>query len=75
MHAKVMPPLRRAFDFAHGPAEDIITELSRTRCEEIIRSPETKLLIVKFERSVSAEDARKAWRDGLENNCQGSLPS
>jgi hypothetical protein len=38
--------------------------------EEIIRSPETKLLIVRFERSVRAEDAQKAWRDGLENNCQ-----
>jgi hypothetical protein len=37
--------------------------------EEIIRSPDTKLLTVRFERSVSADDARKAWRDGLENNC------
>jgi hypothetical protein len=37
--------------------------------EEIIRSPDTKLLTVRFERSVSAERARKAWRDGLENNC------
>jgi Chalcone isomerase-like len=35
----------------------------------IIRSPETKLLTVRFERSVSAEDARKAWREGLQNNC------
>ena len=38
--------------------------------EEIIRSPDTKLLTVKFERNVSADDARKAWRDGLENNCE-----
>ena len=38
--------------------------------EEIIRSPETKLLIVQFERNVSAEQARKAWRDGLLNNCE-----
>ncbi len=37
--------------------------------EEIMRSPDTKLLTVRFERSVSADDARKAWRDGLENNC------
>ena len=36
----------------------------------ILRSPETKMLIVRFERSISAEDARKAWRDGLQNNCQ-----
>jgi len=38
--------------------------------EQIIRSPETKLMIVKFERSISADAARKAWRDGLENNCE-----
>ena len=37
---------------------------------EIIQSPDTKLLTVRFERSVSADDARKAWRDGLENNCK-----
>jgi hypothetical protein len=41
-----------------------------TNPEEIIRSPETKLLIVKFERNVSADQARKAWRDGLANNCK-----
>ena len=38
--------------------------------EEIIQSPDTKLLTVRFERSVSADAARKAWRDGLENNCK-----
>jgi len=38
--------------------------------EEIIRSPDTKLLTVRFERGVSADAARKAWRDGLENNCK-----
>ncbi|MGA8196829.1 MAG: chalcone isomerase family protein [Acetobacteraceae bacterium] len=38
--------------------------------EQILQSPETKLLTVRFERSVSAEDARKAWREGLANNCQ-----
>ena len=37
--------------------------------EAILRSPETKLLTVRFERSVSAERAREAWRHGLENNC------
>ena len=41
-----------------------------TSPEEIIRSPETKLLIVRFEHSVSAEAARKAWHDGLLNNCE-----
>jgi chalcone isomerase-like protein len=38
--------------------------------EEIIQSPETKLLLVRFERSVSADQARKAWHDGLVNNCK-----
>ena len=41
-----------------------------TSAEEIIRSPETKLLLVRFERSVSVDQARKAWRDGLMNNCK-----
>jgi hypothetical protein len=38
--------------------------------DEIIHSSETKLLLVKFERNISAEVSRKAWREGLENNCQ-----
>jgi hypothetical protein len=38
--------------------------------EEIIRSPETKLLMVRFEHSVNASEAQGAWRVGLENNCQ-----
>jgi hypothetical protein len=41
-----------------------------TNPEEIIRSPETKLLLVRFERSVGADQARKAWHDGLVNNCK-----
>jgi hypothetical protein len=38
--------------------------------EEIIRSPETKLLSVRFEHNVSASAARNAWRIGLTNNCK-----
>jgi hypothetical protein len=45
-------------------------EQPSTDAAAIIRSPETKLLIVRFERSISADDARKAWRNGLANNCQ-----
>lgn len=37
--------------------------------DEIIRSPETKLMTVKFERGISADRARTAWRENLENNC------
>jgi hypothetical protein len=35
----------------------------------IITSPETRLLAVTFVRSISANTARRSWRDGLENNC------
>lgn len=38
--------------------------------EQILQSPETKLLTIRFERGVSAGAARKAWRENLENNCQ-----
>jgi Chalcone isomerase-like len=41
-----------------------------TNPEQIIRSPETKLLTVRFEHNVSADQARRAWRDGLDNNCE-----
>lgn len=38
--------------------------------EQILESRETKLLTVRFVRSVSAGEARNAWRKGLRNNCQ-----
>src|ERR1700683_1619887 len=41
-----------------------------TNPEQIIQSPETKLLMVRFEHDVSADQARGAWRDGLDNNCE-----
>jgi Chalcone isomerase-like len=41
-----------------------------TNPEEIIQSPETKALLVRFERSVTADQARKAWHEGLLNNCK-----
>ena len=37
--------------------------------EAILNSSETKLLTVRFERTVSADRAREAWRHGFENNC------
>lgn len=40
-----------------------------TDADEIIQSPETKLLMVRFEHAVSAEASRNAWRTALENNC------
>ena len=40
-----------------------------TNAEEIVASPEAKLLNIRFQHDVSAEDARKAWLEGLEKNC------
>ncbi|HEX4367537.1 MAG TPA: chalcone isomerase family protein, partial [Rhodopila sp.] len=36
----------------------------------ILRSPERKLLDIRFLRDVDAVDARKAWQDGFANNCR-----
>ncbi len=35
----------------------------------ILRSPEIKLLDVQFLRDVDASDARRSWREGLQDNC------
>jgi hypothetical protein len=53
----------------HIYVASLYLERSSTSPEDIIRSPETKLLTVRFEHNISADDARKAWRDGLANNC------
>lgn len=36
----------------------------------ILHSPEMKLLDIRFLRDVDAEDARKAWQNGFEQNCK-----
>jgi hypothetical protein len=38
--------------------------------DAILHSPERKLLDIRFLRDVDADDARKAWRDGFEQNCK-----
>jgi len=38
--------------------------------DSILRSPETKLLYVRFLRDVDAEKAQDSWRTGFANNCQ-----
>ena len=57
------------FDIHIYVAALYLTHGSRS-AEEILQSPETKLLTLQFEHDVSADAARKAWRDGLRNNCQ-----
>jgi hypothetical protein len=37
--------------------------------DTILRSPERKLLDIRFLRDVDAADVREAWRDGFEKNC------
>ena len=54
----------------HIYVASLYLEHPSTNPEQIIRSPETKLLTVRFERDVSADQARRAWRDGLNNNCE-----
>ena len=44
-------------------------EQFRTNADEILQSPETKLLTIRFKRNVTADQARDAWRKGLVNNC------
>lgn len=46
-----------------------LRHLSRD-AKEIIQSPETKLLTLRFQHDVDADRARKAWREGLERNCK-----
>jgi Chalcone isomerase-like len=41
-----------------------------TDAEQILSSRGVKLLVVRFERNVGADAARKAWQDGLDNNCE-----
>jgi len=38
--------------------------------DEILRSPQMKLLEIQFLRDVGAEDARKAWQESFEQNCK-----
>lgn len=38
--------------------------------DTILRSPETKLLDIRFLRDVDAKDARKAWQESFEQNCK-----
>ena len=45
-------------------------EQMSTNPEQIIQSPATKLLTVRFERDVMLIRRRRAWSDGLNNNCE-----
>ncbi|MFT8244280.1 chalcone isomerase family protein [Roseomonas sp. BN140053] len=45
-------------------------ERRSANAEEILNSDGTKLVQFSFLRDVSAEDARKSWREGLAQNCR-----
>jgi hypothetical protein len=53
----------------HIYAASFYLEHPSTSPDEIIRSPETKLLMVRFERDINADQARDSWKTGLANNC------
>jgi hypothetical protein len=53
----------------HIYAASLYLEHLSTNPNEIIQSPQTKLLTVRFEHAVSADQSRNAWRTALENNC------
>jgi hypothetical protein len=53
----------------HIYAASLYVEHLSTDPNEIIESPETKLLSVRFARAISAGQAREAWRKALANNC------
>jgi hypothetical protein len=53
----------------HIYVASLYLEHFNTNPDEIIRSPETKLLTVRFERSITADRARQAWRENFKDNC------
>jgi len=62
---------RRTYSFLeiHIYVASLYLEHPSADPDQIIRSPETKLLEVTFERDIGAEDARSSWRVGFANNC------
>ena len=56
----------------HIYAAGLYLERLSTDADEVLASPGTKLLNIRFEHDVGADDARKAWRKGFENNCTAS---
>jgi len=62
---------RRTYSFLeiHIYVASLYLEHPSADPDQIIRSPETKLLEVTFERDIGAEDARSSWRIGFANNC------
>ena len=56
----------------HIYAAGLYLERLSTDADEILASPGTKLLNIRFEHNVSMDDAREAWRKGFENNCTAS---
>ena|SRR5271166_5984781 len=42
--------------------------------EQILRSPEKKMLDIRFVHDVDAASARKAWLEGFDSNCESPCP-
>ena len=54
----------------HIYAAGLYLEHPRTSPEDILKTRETRLMNIVFRRDIDADQARDAWRIGLENNCQ-----
>jgi hypothetical protein len=53
----------------HIYVASLYLEHPSTNADEILRSPDTKVMNVTFERGISEERARTAWRENLANSC------
>jgi Chalcone isomerase-like len=62
---------QRLYSFLRVPiyVAGLYVQHPSTDASAILSSPEVKLLTIKFQHDVSAEDARIAWRDGFADNC------
>jgi hypothetical protein len=62
---------QRLYSFLRVPiyVAGLYVQHPSTDANAILDSPEVKLLTIKFQHDVSAEDARTAWRDGFDDNC------
>lgn len=62
---------QRVYSFLHIPiyVAGLYLQYPSTDATAILASSQVKLLMIRFEHNVSAEDARTAWRTGFAENC------
>jgi len=62
---------QRVYSFLRVPiyVAGLYLQHPSTDANAVLGSSQVKLLTIKFQRAVSAENARTAWRTGFDNNC------